>query len=506
MTSASQPSSRVAGSAALTAASLLASMGLGAVLAILVLLFFGKNVRTDAFFAAYGVFAVLNALGQSLRITVVPRLVEAPDGDAALDAFLGAVGFMVVVAAIPLVVFGGQLASVLVSSLGPVAEETARVALALLWAAGSLQLVAGLLAGALGARGRFAPPAMAYVAGSLTAITALALLAGPVGIQAVSGALVLAALVAAGLLLRALYRDGYRPLPRRLWSSGREIPRALAQVLPGSIPYVVVQITYVTSLAYAARLGEGAVTLYSYAFFAALLVVGATGGPASMVLAAPLAQTWDRDPTSLNPHLVTVTRAGLMLGAPMVAGIVFLGDEVLDVLLGAAVSGAEGDRVVTVVAALSGFVVATLANSVPMVAGFVASRYAAVAALSALNVAVHLALTAAAVGSGSLAAIGLAASGSTACFLGSLIVLLWGRRGGAPTALLLREIAQIGGAALVGFGAGWLAASALGGAGWQLAGLIAGGMLFAACLRLLPGPWGVARQLVGALPGARARR
>jgi peptidoglycan biosynthesis protein MviN/MurJ (putative lipid II flippase) len=495
----------VAGSAALTAASLLASMGLGAVLAVLVLLFFGKNVRTDAFFAAYGVFAILNALGQSLRVTVVPRLVEADDADAALDRFLAAVLLMSAAAAIPLVLFGGRLAAVLVSSLGPVAEDTARVALLLLWVAGSLQLLAGLLAGALGARGRFAPPAVAYVAGSVTAIVSLVALAGPVGIHAVSGALALAAAVAVGLLLRALHRDGYRPAARRLGPSGGDTRSALMKALPGSLPYVVVQITYVISLAYAARLGEGEVTLYSYAFFAALLVVGATGGPASMVLAAPLAQSWNRDPASLNPHLVAVTRAGLLLGAPMVAAIAFVGDEVLDLLLGTAVNAVEGDRVVAVIAALSGFVIATLANSVPMVAGFVASRYGTVAILSALSVLVHLALTALAVRWEALPAIGLAASVSTAIFLGSMILLLWGRGAGVPAWLVLREVAQVGGAALLGFGTGWFGAVSLGGGVWQPAGLAMGGVAFAALVRLLPGPWGVARQLAQALAGGRRR-
>jgi peptidoglycan biosynthesis protein MviN/MurJ (putative lipid II flippase) len=495
----------VTGSAALTAASLLASMGLGAVLAVLVLLLFGKDVRTDAFFAAYGVFAVLNALGQSLRITVVPRLVEAGDGHAALDRFLGAVLLMVAGAGVVLVLLGGPLAALLVSSLGPEAERITRVALVLLWIAGSLQLVAGLLAGALGARGRFGPPAVAYVTASFTAIVALVALAGPFGIQAVSGGIALASTVTSGLLLRALWSDGYRPALARLRPSAATL-RALGQVLPGSLPYVVVQVTYVISLGYAARLGEGEVTLYSYAFFAALLVVGATGGPASMVLAAPLAQSWDRDPRSLIPHLAAVTRAGLILGAPMIAGVAFVGDEILDVLLGSAVTAEEGDRVVGSVLALSGFVVATLANSVPMVASFVALRYAAVAALSALGVVAHVALTAAAAPLGGLEGIGLAASASALFFLACLVVLVWGRRrAGAPAWLLVRETMQIAAAALGGFGAAWWLAAALGGGAWQLAALALGAVLFLVLLRvLLPAPWAVARQLGTALArGAR---
>src|SRR3712207_1643309 len=104
-------------------------MGLRAVLAVLVLLFFGKNLRTDAFFAAYGVFAVPVVGGEVRPTAVVPPVVGAADGDAARDGYLGAVLGRVGVAAVPVGVLGPHLASLLVASLGPVAEETARGAL-----------------------------------------------------------------------------------------------------------------------------------------------------------------------------------------------------------------------------------------------------------------------------------------------------------------------------------------------------------------------------------------
>ena len=43
----------------------------------MIVLKFGKNARTDGLFAAYGVYGVLSLIAQSLRITVVARLLEA---------------------------------------------------------------------------------------------------------------------------------------------------------------------------------------------------------------------------------------------------------------------------------------------------------------------------------------------------------------------------------------------------------------------------------------------
>ena len=46
--------------------------------ALLVLFAFGKTPKTDGLFAAYAVYGVLLMLAQSLRTTIVARLVEAP--------------------------------------------------------------------------------------------------------------------------------------------------------------------------------------------------------------------------------------------------------------------------------------------------------------------------------------------------------------------------------------------------------------------------------------------
>ena len=81
---------RIAGNALATAGLQVATMALGAVLAIFIVLKFGKNARTDGLFAAYGVYGFILLLAQSMRVTIVARLVEGPSVFAAVDRFLGA--------------------------------------------------------------------------------------------------------------------------------------------------------------------------------------------------------------------------------------------------------------------------------------------------------------------------------------------------------------------------------------------------------------------------------
>ena len=93
-------------------------MGLGALLALLVLFVFGKTPKTDGLFTAYAVYGVLLMLAQSLRTTIVARLVEAPSLWAAFDHYLGAVLALALAAAVPLVVLADPLAHLLTGACG----------------------------------------------------------------------------------------------------------------------------------------------------------------------------------------------------------------------------------------------------------------------------------------------------------------------------------------------------------------------------------------------------
>jgi hypothetical protein len=291
-------------------------------------------------------------------------------------------------------------------------------------------------------------------------------------------------------MLARLRQRGWRPR----WSGVRAAPGALgtmALVLSGSIGSIALQLTYVVTLAFAARLGEGAVTLYSYSFFAAALLMGAVVGPAAIVLAAPVARTWDRRPESLDPHLLAVFRAGLALIVPVTAAAVLIGDDVVTLLLGSELSDADADVVVRTFLALFGMVVATLAVPVPGLAAFAVSRYLAVGSVAVAGIAVHLAVTAAMASAfDTLESLAAAASVSSVVMLALTLAIVYGRELVRPLGALVVELARVVAVAAVAFGPPGAAAAALGGPGWDVAATIAGAVAFLLLLRAsLPQNW-----------------
>jgi peptidoglycan biosynthesis protein MviN/MurJ (putative lipid II flippase) len=490
---------RVAGSALVTSLTTIAAMAMGGLLAIVVLLLFGKNARTDGFFAAYGVYAVIIALAQSLRASAVARLVQGSLFDN-LDRLIGASVLILLATGALLVGLGDPLAELLTGEGSGDAHDAAQTALGVLWAAGALQVLAALAAATLGALGEFALPGAAYVCGGVAAIVFVLALEGALGIDAVSVGLVFGSLVTATLMLARLGRRGWRPR----WSGLRAAPRSLgtmALVLSGSIGSVALQLTYVVTLAFAARIGEGAVTLYSYSFFAAALLIGAVAGPAAIVLAAPVARTWDRRPESLDPHLLAVFRAGLALIVPVTAAAVLIGDDIVELILGSELSAADADTVVRTFLALSGMVVATLALPVPGLAAFAASRYLAVGSVSVAGIVVHLAASAvAAAAFDTLESLAAAASVSSVAILAMTLGIVYGRELMRPLGLLVVELARVVAVAAVAFGPPGIVAAALGGPGWDVAATLVGAAAFLVLLRArLPRNWELVLRIAAPL-------
>jgi hypothetical protein len=275
----------------------------------------------------------------------------------------------------------------------------------------------------------------------------------------------------------------------------------MALVLSGSIGSVALQLTYVVTLAFAARTGEGAVTLYSYSFFAAALLIGAVAGPAAIVLAAPVARTWDRRPESLDPHLLAVFRAGLALIVPVIAAAVLIGDDIVELILGSELSAADADTVVRTFLALFGMVVATLALPVPGLAAFAASRYLAVGSVSVAGIIVHLAASAvAAAAFDTLESLAAAASVSSVAILAMTLGIVYGRELMRPLGLLVVELARVVAVAAVAFGPPGIVAAALGGPGWDVAATLVGAAAFLVLLRArLPRNWELVLRIAAPL-------
>jgi peptidoglycan biosynthesis protein MviN/MurJ (putative lipid II flippase) len=492
----------LAGSALITAVAQLTVMAVGGLLAIVILWKFGKNKETDGLFAAYGVYGVVLTVAQSFRTTIVARLVEGESLAANLDRYLGVALVLFAAIALPFLVLAHPFAELLTGGLGERAVDSADEALAILWLAAGAQIMAALVASALAVHDEFAVPAAAYAGSSVVGLVLLVALAGPLGITAVPVALAAAAFLAAAIMLVRLLRTGYRPSAPRLVAGARSFG-AMRSLLVASAGPMAGQMAYLVSLAAAARLGEGSVTLFAYAFFAALLLVGATSGPIGIVMAAPLSETWDRRPASLEPSLVAVLRAGFLIMTPALAIVAVAGRDAVALVAGSRLSSGDEAAVVTTLLGLTGVLIATVAQTVPILAAYAAGRYARVAWALGAIVAVQAGSAAIAVQIGDLLALAIAGSATAVVSMTLLTAVVYGRETPRALRIVAREVGLVAAPAIVAFAPLGLALHGTG-AGGRAAAAVVGLAVFAALVAWrLPGH---RRLAVDALTAIRLRR
>ena len=489
---------RLVGSAAVTAVLQLASMGIGALLAVLIVQLFGKDAQTDGVLAAYGVYSLIVVLAQTFRATIVPRLTEDDSGFGRFDEYLGATLALFVLAALPLVALGGPIAALLTGDLGDEARDAAQTALLWFWVAAGGQLVAALGAALLATRNEFALPGGAYVAGGITACVVLAVASGPLDVEAVAVGVAAGSAVTVLIVAARLLALGYRP------SAGRIRPRritvlAISTMLIGAAANIIGQLNYVITIGFAAHLGEGAVTIYSYAFFGMGLLVGVTSAPAALVMAAPIARDWDRRTASLRPHLLDVVRTGLVLLVAPVALAAACGDELAALALGGALTEGDRDVLIQTFLALSLNTVTVLMAAVPTAAAFALGQYRLVGGAAAVGAGAHVALSALALQGDRLEWLGAATTLASVIWLSVLLRLLYGPTE-APGVVreLLGEVGRVVLAAAVAYGVPLAIGFAVGGVAVQALAWIAGTALFAVILRArLTDHWALLGRIAG---------
>jgi hypothetical protein len=482
---------RVAGSAAITAALQVASMAVGAIFALLILRQFGKSPQTDGLLAAYGVYGLVLVVAGTLRTTIVAPLTQSGRPLERVNDFLGAATLVVAGTALPFVLLASPVASLLTGDLGSEAQDAATTALICFWAAAAGQLIVAVAAAALAVRAEFALPGAAYVVAGLTSIAVLLTAGDALGTDAAALGVAGGGVLAAALLLVRLRRVGWRP--RALFRRGTTL-RSAALMLTGAVGVVGWQACYVITLAFAARLGPGEVTLYTYAFFAAGMLIGATGGSASIVMAAPIAEDWDGEPAWLRPPTLDVLRAGLTIIVPVLGGAALIGDDVLELLLGADLTRADEVTIVTCLMILAPVITAHLAGSVSTLAAFAHRRYGALALIAIAAVAVHVGLSAIALTGDTLEWLTAATVGTTLFLLTGTVWLVQRHETPRTLAVIAAEALRYAVTGALAFGPlGALAADTGGGA--QLAAFVAGLAIFAGLLRLQPLRWDVARRM-----------
>ena len=483
----SAPERRVAASAAITSVATAATMLSGGIFALLIAARFGSTAETDGFFAAYGVYTVVVLVAQSTRTTIVGRLVQARF--SGFDAFVAGIGVLTAVTGIVFVGLGGALGGLLTAGLASPARDTAAEALLILWPAAALQLLAALAAAMLGVLDNFTRAAIAYGAGSVGSILAFLALSPVLGIEATPVAVLIGSLITAAPLLAGVRRAGWRP------GRAAGAARHAGLVLLGAGPVALAQALYLITAAIAARGGEGLLTTYSYGYFAHQLLLALVASSLSIVLAAPIAESWDRRPASLRPHIEAVMRAGLLVLVPLVATGALLGDEVAGALL-TKFDDAQINALVEVFVALAPAVVFAQALAVPLVALYALGRYAAATMVGIPVLALHAALSLGVVDTGDLTGLALMSSLSSMLFSAALAALLYRKATGAFLAQAGREAGLVLVPAGAAFAGAWAALHEVG----DLAVLAAGCLLFGAAVAvLLPGHRAVAVRLVNAL-------
>src|SRR5260221_2933199 len=249
---------------------------------------FGRSAETDGFLGAYGVYLVLVLAAQAFRMVVVPDLTRAAaEGRLGGESRAYAVAFLTL--AVPVcvlvAVFSRPLGDLITGNLPASSAHVAGRALAVLVPAAFGQLLAALAASALAAIDSYGTAAAGYALGGLTGLAVFAALADGHGIVALAWGLAVNAGVALAVPLVALTRKhalGGHRAPHldvfpRLWHllQGASVPLAL-------------QGCYLLALRFAAQLGVGSVTSFSYAYLAASTLVGATAFSVGLISSAPL--------------------------------------------------------------------------------------------------------------------------------------------------------------------------------------------------------------------------
>ena len=494
----------VGSNAAITSISQAATMISGGLLALIVAATIGSTAETDGFFAAFAVYSMVAAFAQTARSTIVARMLEGSGRFTAFDTYLGAGVLLFLLVAIAFGPLGQPIAGLLSGGLPDAANDAAATALLVFIPAAALQIFAAFGATMLGALGDFVWAGVAFLAGSVATILAFVALRPALGVDGLSVAILVGSVVSAAIVGTGLAREGWQP-STRTFTQPRESARAARILLIASVSFLLAQLGYIVILGVGARLGVGTITIFSYSYMAMSLVQAVFVSSVPMVMAGPLAQTWDRRPESLLVHHEAVLRAGMLLVVPVFAAATLVGTDVAGVVL-REFTAVEAQLVIELFLILCVNVIWGLVNTVPYAALVAVGRYVALAVVTAGVVAaqVVLALLAGALDSVWLLAAGVPISAAMTVAATLLIV----SRGYAALAgpRLLAIVAGYLGAGAAAFGVPYLVATALDVPAAHWVALAAGLAVYALVVARLPAEREIAARLVATLPrpGLRA--
>jgi O-antigen/teichoic acid export membrane protein len=392
-------------------------MVLGGVLALMVAQVFGKNAKTDAFFAAYGVYAVGLTFAQTFRLTAVSHLVQA-SGPEAIMRLLGAVAIMTLIAAVPMVALADPLGRLLVTAdPGAVAPAALRI----LWVALAGQLLAAMLATVLVVRSAFAVIGVATLLAGFISVGVFLLLESSLGIVAASAGLLASAIWLTMVFGTALLRAGWRPIsPTARFI--RDMCSEARRLLFASAIFIGTNLAYVICIAISARQGRGEVTLFAYAYVLAGVLVGVTANVTAMVRAPAVVASADRTKEAAAVGVWSF-RFTMVLAGPVLAMAMLVGRPVIAFALGSGFSGVDVREILVTLLCLTGWILGSAAGIFAIVELLARGELRRLAALATISVA---AVSGLALAGGALAGIeGIAVALSTVTLGVAAVQLRW---------------------------------------------------------------------------------
>jgi hypothetical protein len=180
-------------------------------------------------------------------------------------------------------------------------------------------------------------------------------------------------------------RSGWRP-DTRAFLRAREATREAARLLFASASFVTANLGYLVCLAVASRKGTGEATLYTYAYFSALVLVATTAISAAMVT-TPAMLAEPRSSGSMESSTVSTYRFTVVLVAPVFVLALLVGKPVIGFALGGHFNGHDAERLVVTLVCLSGWVLASAAGVYAVLGLLAQDKARALALIAALHIA-----------------------------------------------------------------------------------------------------------------------
>ncbi len=439
----------VLSSGLLTGLSLSIVSGAAAVAGALLARKFGRDAETDGFLAAYGIYLVLVLGAQTFRVVVVPDLTRAVEnGRLAAETRAYAVALLApsIIISAAAIFARGPIADLLTAE--PDAAAVARRALPWLVPAAFAQLLAALAASSLAAAGSYATAAVGYAAGAVANLGLFLALADAHGLVSLAWGVAANGAIVLALPFAALWRRG---LMRGGGAAEAAVLRRLRRLVEGAAVPLALQLLYLICLRFAADLGTGSATTFSYGYLLAATLVAGTAASLSLVASASLTRR-GLDATGAAGYVVHA--AWLSLAAIAAAAGVFalVGERLVATVLGSEYSGKVGADLGRLVVALAPWMVAATAFSLTFPLLFVTGRDRLLVPLAVAALALHVPVVWLLRDAFGLTGTAIALAATTLATIAALQALIAPRMLVLATRGLAEAVAWIGGLALLVFG------------------------------------------------------